>query len=546
MEKSSINILVVDDDVFTLNTLRKALTHLGFDRITTCRSGADALVALDAMARPVDVILLDMKMPEMDGIEFTRHLVKRDYNGSVLLISGEGERLLASAEKLLAAHQMGILGYLQKPIAPKELAAKLALVTGPQTGTGKSHSKTYSAERLQQAIENNELVNYYQPLVDVATAKPTGLEVLVRWQHPEDGLVMPDQFISLAEDSGAIDALTQKVVEGALDQCVQWQSQGISLPLSINLSMENLTTLDFADEIFAKVRAVGIAPETITLEITESRAMKDPRTALDNLMRLRLKGFVLAIDDFGTGHASLAQLRDIPFDKFKLDKSFVHNASSKPRVQVMFESSLNLASNLEMAVVAEGIENSDDWQFVQGSNCKEAQGYFIARPMPADKVSKWLEYWAKRAPGLAAAPSAKAAAAPPPTTAPGASSSREKGTALIVDDHAFQRKVQSLILREEGFKVEVAETGRKALEVLIKLRPQLILLDIELPDMNGLDVLRQLRRDEKFKATPVVVISAHGSKTSVEESLGAGANSFLLKPYDRKTLLERVRKATRS
>ncbi len=550
MNKDAINILAVDDDVLTLNMLRKSLTHLGFQRITTCRSGADALTALDAMARPVDVILLDMKMPEMDGVEFTRHLVERAYTGSILLISGEGERLLASAEKLLSAHEMNILGYLTKPIAPKDLAAKLSQVAGGAKVAPAAERKSYSSEQLHTAIGGGQLVNYYQPIVDVASAQPLGLEVLARWQHPEDGLVPPDLFIPLAEDSGLIHALTETVIDSALAQLGEWRAQNITLPLSINLSMENLAHLDFADQLMDKVKAANIAPEQITLEVTESRAMKDPRIALDNLMRLRLKGFVLAIDDFGTGHASLAQLRDIPFDKFKLDQSFVHNAGNNRRVAVMFESSLHLARDLEMKVVAEGVENSDDWHFVQTSDCSEAQGYFIAHPMPADKVPAWLAYWQKRAPGLAAQASSTAnadapgrAAASPP--APAAKKPLEKGTALIVDDHAFQRKVQSLILREEGFKVELAESGRKAREILTKLKPQLILLDIELPDGNGLDLLREWRKTSKFKHTPVVVVSAHGSKTSVEESLSAGANSFLLKPYDRKTLLQRVYKAIR-
>jgi len=545
MDKRSVNILVVDDDVLTLNLLRKTLTHLGFVHITTCRSGVDALVALDTMTLPVDVILLDMKMPEMDGIEFTRHLVKRDYGGSILLISGEIEQMLVSAEKLLTAHNMNILGYLQKPVTAEALAAKLKQLTG--NGIPQKHKprKTYSSDKLRHAIANGQLVNHYQPLVKVKTAEPCGVEVLVRWQHPEDGLVAPDQFITLAEDCGLIDALTQTVLEQALKDNQIWRIQGMSLPLSINLSMESLTTLDFADRIYHKVCKADMAPEEVTLEITESRAMKDPRITLDNLMRLRLKGFVLAIDDFGTGHASLAQLRDIPFDKFKLDQSFVHNASHNPRVAVMFESSLNLAHKLEMDVVAEGVENSDDWQFVQNSSCNEAQGYFIARPMPADKMSAWWEHWHKRAPTLAAPKPAPVQEEHPAPNAAPRWRWQVKGTALIVDDHAFQRKVQSLILRENGFEVETAESGRKALDLLVKLRPQLIMLDIELPDMNGLELLRELREREAFKTTPVVVVSAHGDKTSVEAALSAGANSFLLKPYDRKTLLERVNKATR-
>ncbi|HEY7886164.1 MAG TPA: EAL domain-containing protein [Cellvibrionaceae bacterium] len=536
MEKTTVNILVVDDDAFTLNLLRKALVNLGFAQITTCQSGADALVALDAMACPVDIILLDLKMPQMDGIEFARHLVERHYNGNVLLISGADERMLAGVEKLLLAQHINVIGNLQKPILPKQLATKMTLLTGQQPTQKQTEKKRYSAERLRQAVNQNELVNYYQPLVLLATGQCVGVEVLVRWQHPEDGLVPPDDFIPLAEEQGIINELTQTVVAAALKQALIWREQKLDLGLSLNLSMENLTTLDFADNLFSLVAEAGLDANKITLEITESRAMRDPAIALDNLMRLRLKGFELAIDDFGTGHASLAQLRDIPFDKFKLDHSFVHNASVNRRVQVMFESSLNLARELDMTVVAEGVENRDDWEFVQKSSCTMAQGYFMARPMPADKIPLWLNHWAKRIPGLTPTASEQ-------TKADSTTTVKGKGTALIVDDHPFQRKVQSLILREEGYNVETAENGETALTLLVKLKPQLVLLDIELPDMNGLDVLRKMRTIAALKKTPVVVVSAHGSKDSVRDSLAAGANSFLLKPYDRKTLLQRVQKA---
>jgi EAL domain-containing protein (putative c-di-GMP-specific phosphodiesterase class I) len=251
---------------------------------------------------------------------------------------------------------------------------------------------------VRHAIANGELVNYYQPMVSLVNGRVVGMETLVRWRHPLDGLVFPDQFIGVAEANGLICDLTRAVSASALAQIrMLREASGMPLQVSINVSMDDLASLDFADYIAGAAAAAGVPSRDVTLEVTESQWKHDLRTPLDVLTRLRIKRFRLSIDDFGTGHSSLAQLRDIPFSELKIDRGFVHGAWADGTVRAIFDASVTLAKQLKMGVVGEGVEDRADWDFVRRSGCDSAQGYFIAKPMPAEAVAGWIEEWEARA-----------------------------------------------------------------------------------------------------------------------------------------------------
>lgn len=389
-------ILVLDDEPFMLKLLARMLTNLGFTSVSVCDNGHDALTLMDSIEPPTDLILLDINMPQMDGVEFVRHLVEHHYRGSLILVSGEDERILQSVEKLVRAHKITVLGHLCKPVTPEGLSGLIALCAPPPEGIVKAAKKVYAQTELAAAIANGELVNYYQPKVAVATGEVVGLETLVRWQHPRDGLVFPDQFIGLAEQYGLIDELTHAVLSQALPQARVWQDAGLSLRLAVNLSMDNLVSLSFFDFVVDLTTHVGVPPQQLVLEVTESRLMRDQRVSLEILTRLRLKRFRLSIDDFGTGNSSMAQLRDIPFDELKIDQSFVHGAWDNDTQRAMFDASVGLAKQLGMETVAEGVEDRADWNFLRQHHCDVAQGYFIARPMPAENFPLWLADWEQR------------------------------------------------------------------------------------------------------------------------------------------------------
>lgn len=381
-----------------LKLLARMLTNHGFPSVDCCEAGEDALRLVDDAATRPDLIMLDLNMPGMDGIEFVRHLVERNYMGSLILVSGEGERMLRTAEKLVQAHKIQILGYLQKPVQPDALLMLLSQLTASNDVAAKleGSDKAYDAQAISAAIQSGAIVNYYQPKVRVDTGKIAGVETLVRWQHPVDGLVYPDQFIGLVEKCGMINELTSKVLEQACIQAKTWQQAGHELKVAVNVSMDNLASLDFQDVVVALAAKAGIAPNKIVLEITESQLMGDMRVSLEILTRLRLKRFHLSIDDFGTGHSSLSQLRDIPFDELKIDQGFVHRAWENETLRAIYDTSLALAKQLNMEAVAEGVQDRQDWDLLRRTGCNLAQGNFIARAMPADAFEGWLVDWQKR------------------------------------------------------------------------------------------------------------------------------------------------------
>jgi EAL domain-containing protein (putative c-di-GMP-specific phosphodiesterase class I)/FixJ family two-component response regulator len=397
-EQFSTKILILDDDPFILKLLSHMLHKLGFLAVECYEHGADALELLDKPATQPDLILLDLNMPGMDGIEFVRHLVERNYTGSLILVSGEGERILKTTEKLVQAHKIPIFGYLNKPVQLDTLRTMLMkfVAQSSQRSTPEKLDKTYHAIAIQKAIHAQELVNYYQPKVRVTDGKIAGVETLVRWHHPVDGVIYPSQFITAAEKCGLIDQLTRTVLVQALEQTKIWQKLGCDLKVAVNVSMDNLTSLGFQDMVVDLAAQANVPASSIVLEITESQLMGDMRVSLEILTRLRLKRFHLSIDDFGTGHSSLAQLRDIPFDELKIDQGFVHRAYEDQTLRAIYDASLALAKQLNMQVVAEGVENRADWELLRQTGCDLAQGNFIAAPMPAEALGNWVKQWRTR------------------------------------------------------------------------------------------------------------------------------------------------------
>ena len=398
MDPGTTAILLLDDDPFMLKLLSVMLAQLGFRRVAGYDNGEKALQRVAETEVLIDLIFLDINMPGMDGVEFIRRLVECRYGGSVILVSGENSRILESVEKLIDAHHLIALGRLQKPVKPAELASligKLAPNKGHSELTRPSR-RAYTVDELRASIAQRELVNYYQPKVALATFEVVGVESLVRWQHPIDGIVFPDQFLGLAEQHGLLTDVTGVVLVEAMKQAKAWSQAGHSLPVAVNVSMDDLIALDFPDMATRLAASVGVEPRLLTLEVTEGQVMRQRSTLLDVLSRLSLKRFGLAIDDFGTGHSSLAQLRDLPFNELKVDRGFVHGAATDPTRRAICSASLRLAHQLQMKVVAEGIEDQDDWDFLADLGCDIGQGYFIARPMPAAAVIDWIIAWGKK------------------------------------------------------------------------------------------------------------------------------------------------------
>ena len=243
---------------------------------------------------------------------------------------------------------------------------------------------------LHRAIVNGELAVFYQPKVEFGSGRPVGAEALVRWHHPRHGLLPPNRFIPLAEPTGIIKPLTLYVLETALGQCKLWHEQGFDLTVAVNLSARNLLDLQFPDDVGQLLEAKAVPAAWLVLEITESTLMADPLRAKEVLTRLSRMGIELAIDDFGTGYSSLASLQQLPVDEIKIDKSFVLNMASNGDNAMIVRSVIELARNLRLRTVAEGVENEEIYRRLEGLSCDVAQGFYLSRPIPADALRIWL------------------------------------------------------------------------------------------------------------------------------------------------------------
>ncbi len=245
---------------------------------------------------------------------------------------------------------------------------------------------------LREAIDNDDLLVYFQPKVRIADEQVVGAEALVRWQHPDHGMLSPDVFISIAERTGLIGGLTQLVARRAMTQCAEWRRLGFDLSIAVNVAVQSLLDVDFPDTVACLLGETGLAAEHLTLEITESTIM-DPKRTVTALEGLAALGVRLSVDDFGTGYSSLTYLQRLPVHEIKVDRSFVMTMGTNESDASIVKSIVDLGHNLGLRVVAEGVEDRVAWDRLARQGCDVAQGYFMSKPIPAEAFTRWLREW---------------------------------------------------------------------------------------------------------------------------------------------------------
>jgi EAL domain-containing protein (putative c-di-GMP-specific phosphodiesterase class I) len=298
--------------------------------------------------------------------------------------------LIASVESMARAYGVELLGAISKPVTAQKLKDAIAAHLLANGVAYQAPAPSFSVDEIAAGLEQDEFEPFFQ--AKVATNEPLarGAEALARWRHPVQGIIRPQFFIESMEASGLIEALTQVMVAGAARNCKSWRDTGADVTVSINLSLKSLHDVTVADRLASLVEQQGLEAQHVIFEVTETAAASELGRALENLSRLRMKGFGLSIDDYGTGYSSMERLTRIPFTELKIDQTFVKSATTRPASLAALESSLEMAAKLGIEAVAEGVESGIEWDLVRRLGCPLAQGYFVARPMDASEFMTWV------------------------------------------------------------------------------------------------------------------------------------------------------------
>lgn len=384
-ERAAPIALIADDEPAIRDYVASVARQAGFE-VKLAGSG-DELLGLLSEPFP-HVIILDLNMPNTDGVQVMRKLASRGLDSKLIIFSGSDLRVIEASSEIARQHGLVIGAILQKPIRKAELLSVLQRLN--------QESAPFSSGMLRACLDANLITLHYQPKISLPACEVIGCEALLRCVDPVGRAVAPETVIAVAESGGMIDEVTEWVFREAIEQRQRWSRQGSDLGIAVNLSARS-TFNQSLPELLSQICSEQRTPsEAVTIELTETAVMSDRLSAMETMVRLRLKGFRLSIDDFGTGYSSLLRLKQLPFTELKIDKSFVIALHSSRDNPVIVKAMIQLAENLEMRSVVEGVEDKTALDFAARSGCNEAQGYFIGRPMPGPEVPGFIKAWAWR------------------------------------------------------------------------------------------------------------------------------------------------------
>jgi EAL domain-containing protein (putative c-di-GMP-specific phosphodiesterase class I) len=393
MAFAKLNVMVVEDHGFQRRMALRLLAELGVSNVHEAADGDQALALLKALPEIPDIVIIDLDLPGMDGIELIGHLAQAKLARAVVVASALDPALLNTVQTMARAYGLRVLTSVEKPLTTAKLTELMTAYEAQDHEFDDDIHVEISREAISDGMAAGDFVAFFQPQVTLTNGHVVAVEALARWNHADGQMVKPAHFIPVMEREGLIDQLTDQMLEASCAWKSRWARSGLHLRIAVNVSMHNLHSAGVVDRYLQLVKKHDIDPREVVLEITESAVMGEAAQALNVLARLRLKGFGLSIDDFGTGYSSLSQLSQIPFTELKIDQSFVSGAHRQPRKRAVIEASLGLAGKLNLGVVAEGVENVEEWQMLADLGCTYAQGYLISRPISGDQLPDVVAHW---------------------------------------------------------------------------------------------------------------------------------------------------------
>jgi len=391
----------------------------------------------------------------------------------------------------------------------------------------KVSERVYLRNELQKAIEAQTLQLYYQPQIDARSGRVTGYEALMRWQHAEHGFIPPIQFIPVAEDTGQIIPMSEWALITACQHARLLFDQGWkNQVMAVNISPLQFQRANFIDFVQATLQSTGLPAELLELEITESVLMDNAEKAIQTLQALKKIGVHIAIDDFGTGFSSLNYLKRLPIDKVKIDRSFVQEIISDRNDAAITQGIISMAHHLGLKVIAEGVENEPQFDFLKKNHCDAFQGYYFAKPMPLKDLEKFLHEQQQLL----------------QLQRPAQGINAGEQTLLLLDDEENILRALSRVLRRDGYQILTARNAADAFALLAKYDVHVILSDQRMPEMNGTEFLSRVK--DLYPATVRIVLSGYTDLKSVTDAINQGAiYKFLTKPWDDKELRTTIAQA---
>jgi len=380
---------------------------------------------------------------------------------------------------------------------------------------------------LRHALDRGEFLLHYQPKVSCTSGRVTGFEALLRWQHPVRGLVGPDEFIPVLEETGLIVPIGEWVLATACAQAQRWHDEGLGTPsMAVNISGRQIHVADLCATVRQALDASGLAPAHLELELTESQLMKDAEGIIDLLRRLKAMGVSISVDDFGTGYSSLAYLKRFPIDSLKVDRAFVRDIIADPNDVSITRAIITLAHSLKLKVVAEGVETEGQLGLLIANHCDEIQGYYFSRPLPAEEATALLREGrsldSRMLAGIA-----------------------RRRTLLLVDDEENILSALKRLLRRDGYDILTALGATQGLEVLASHPVDVIVSDQRMPGMSGVEFLRRVKT--LHPETVRLVLSGYTDLQAVTDAINEGAiYKFLTKPWDDGILRANIEEAFRN
>jgi EAL domain-containing protein (putative c-di-GMP-specific phosphodiesterase class I)/CheY-like chemotaxis protein len=376
------HVFLAEDDAATRIALAAVCRRLGAAEVTAFDGGHAMLERLQAGGPHPDLILLDLSMEQGDGVQALRGLAQLGVRAGLLLASSAPERVQQATERLALGLGLSVHGRIAKPPTREALVAALRRGARRQDGAAARHPDELPPAALADAIAAGRLLPFYQPQMDLASGRIVAAEALARLDHPTFGLLPAARFLPVAAAAGMNGRIAESMIGAVIGDLATLARLGVATRLSVNLTVGDLSRPALPDTLVRRLEQTGVPPDRLVIELTETEAIAELDQVLEVCARLRLAGIGLALDDFGTGHASLQTLRDLPFSELKIDRGFVCGAATESGVLPFLESSVALARQLGLDVVAEGVETQAEVALVRLLGVNRVQGWAIGRPMP--------------------------------------------------------------------------------------------------------------------------------------------------------------------